>query len=240
VFSLLKGPWKLYAAYYNYPASWEPDPPFGYVFAQDEFKARDMALEFGKARAKDWGAFVPTKSKDVFVEEVREEQFLMPKGAMANMTSEQFLDIVSLHVETWRPKIESDERNGRWDRWHCGRSQLVPRRGKELKDISLDDWLYVAWTSGGVGGGSCWDDSDHYPIAGEPEPEFTDLDVVLEHVCPQITLLQYRQLLSGAKPELVQYEDWSKCEYYGNSTDYRAKMVSLRRLFERLGALGLV
>jgi hypothetical protein len=153
------------------------------------------------------------------------------------MTEQEFIEIVSLNVETWFTEDQKKKR------WHWREHNYVKRSGKNLKDINLDDVIMTHWSSGGVSGGSCWDDGSndpHYPVSGDDEPELVELDIILDVVCPQMTRKEYKQLLNGVQPELVQYEEWSVSEYYGNYTDYRLKQVSLRRLYERLTAMGLL
>ncbi len=153
------------------------------------------------------------------------------------MSEQEFLELVSLHVETYY----RHEGRGRWDETieGCGYKK---RSGKKLNEINLDDIIYVKWFSGGVGGGSCWDNGTdhHYPVHGEQEVELTELDTLLDQVCPDITLKQYRLLMNGASPALVEYGEWEQNEYYGNYSCYKYKKVSLRRLFERLQGLGLI
>ena len=74
------------------------------------------------------------------------------------MTEEEFLDLVSLHAETWfQPKEEINHKSSWKDRENtiCGWRK---RYGKLLKEISLDDIIRKEWTTGGIHGGSCWDE----------------------------------------------------------------------------------
>lgn len=153
-----------------------------------------------------------------------------------NMTEQEFLDIVVLHVETYyeRPKDEKSRRRY-WSENAFGK--LIRRHGKSLKEINLDDCIIVKWSTGGVSGGNCWSGSDNlYSTEGEPEPEFRDLDVILENVCPKITYLEYKRLMNG----LADFISWTENEYYGNSTSYGCKKITLRKLWEKLQGMGLV
>ena len=90
----------------------------------------------------------------------------------------------------------------------------------------------VEWIAGGQRGGSCWD-SDHsklYPIASEPEPEFVQLDEVLNALWPKIGYLQYKVLVQT----LVTRGTREQNEYYGNYTSYASKSVNIRDLAEYL------
>lgn len=134
------------------------------------------------------------------------------------MTEQEFLDIVVLHVETYYEKPQDNKK--RWSSYtdmENAVGRLVRRAGKKIKDISLEDQIIVKWTTGGVSGGNCWSGSDNlYSTAGEPEPEFRDLDVILEKVCPKITYLEYKKLVY----DLATFTSWNENEYYGNSTSY--------------------
>jgi hypothetical protein len=153
------------------------------------------------------------------------------------MTEQEFLEAVQEVCDTYYlPKEEVEKKRKSW--WH--RERLTERRGKFLKDITLDDCIMTKWCSGGVGGGSCWSTDDHYAISGEKEPEFHDLDRILDRVVPNITYLQYKKLLYSVKPDLIEYDEWTESEYYGNSTQYTSKKVVLRRLWERLQGLGVI
>lgn len=95
-------------------------------------------------------------------------------------------------------------------------------------------FIEMYWQTGGVGGGSCWEDSEHHSLAGEPEPEFTAFDRILEAVSPAITFLQYKNLAA----EVIEFSSRSENEYYGNSTTYGVKKVVLRTLFDALQKRG--
>ena len=103
------------------------------------------------------------------------------------------------------------------------------KKQKEQEDKDPDaPYLYVYWTTGGVGGGSCWDTGEPnlYPVSGDPPAELVDLDKILEKVKPEIGFLQYKMLVST----LVEVADWTQDEYYGNSTSYMSKALSLPKL----------
>lgn len=159
------------------------------------------------------------------------------------MTEQEFLEIVSLHAETWyKPAPQKKSRRDFYDFHSNGFGGLKRRSGKTLKDINLDDCLLVQWMTGGINGGSCWDDGERnlYSMEGEPEPTFSALDTILDQLCPNITYLQYRKLINDTSPSLVEYDSYTQNEYYGNSTTYGYKKVVLRRLWDRLNELGLI
>ena len=96
-----------------------------------------------------------------------------------------------------------------------GNTNKVLRCGQKLNEINLDDVIMEQWVSGGIGGGNCWGDGG-YNLSSEEEPEFATLDALLEKICPKITHLEYKKMLNG----LVNREETTKYEYYGNCTNY--------------------
>ena len=125
------------------------------------------------------------------------------------------------------------------------RKKTGPRKAPFIKKVEeiLDRQLYsdvltVEWTTGGETGGSCWDEGDedrHYAVESEKEPEFEDLDKILQSLCPQITFLQYKAL----NKDVVQEKDWTDREYYGNYYDKRSKSINLHVLGNYLKEKGL-
>jgi hypothetical protein len=98
--------------------------------------------------------------------------------------------------------------------------------------------ISVQWRTGGVGGGSCWDNGDtdpHYPIFAERESDLALLDKILEYFCPDIIMLRYKELY-----RLVEYNYFSEYEYYGNYTDYGEKFLSLQKLYDQLSGWGYI
>ncbi len=87
------------------------------------------------------------------------------------------------------------------------------------------------WCSGGIGGGSCWNDGEsdtHYEMSGDPPPAtFEDLNTVLEAFWPNISFLQYQKYIVP----LFRNEERTESEYYGNCTRYAYKIISLRDMF---------
>jgi hypothetical protein len=112
------------------------------------------------------------------------------------------------------------------------------KTGEAANPPTLDDVLHHEWVTGGVSGGSCWDqgESRHYPRDGQPEPDFTELDNVLESLCPNLSFLQYKKLASA----IIKVESRTEDEYYGNSTTYSVKLVRLGDLYDKLKELKLI
>jgi hypothetical protein len=93
--------------------------------------------------------------------------------------------------------------------------------------------IEIHWCTGGQSGGSCWG-GQHYAVSGEPEPEFQELDEILEAVCPHITFLQYKRVCQ----EVIVFEENAQghggSDYYGNYRTYSSKTVNLRKLYDTL------
>lgn len=98
-------------------------------------------------------------------------------------------------------------------------------------------YLYIHWYTGGISGGSCWNDgtvdNHYYRKSDDQEPEFDELDIILENICPNITYLQYKRLTNG----LMLTGNYSFDEYYGNSSEYSWKAINLQELCNRLTEL---
>lgn len=94
--------------------------------------------------------------------------------------------------------------------------------------------LEKRWLSGGIGGGSCWDDynSDeedpHYEIFGDMEPEDNTLEVILNYFMIEIKLDEYPDYVFWNEEQETEYE------YYGNSSIYTTKSLDYKSLFETL------
>lgn len=92
--------------------------------------------------------------------------------------------------------------------------------------------FHVEWIVGGQGGGSCWDndDSNLHPIDSEPEPEFVQLDEVLNELWPKIGYLQYKVLVQTLVTRGTRVEN----NYYGNYTNFASKSIDISDLAEYL------
>lgn len=93
-------------------------------------------------------------------------------------------------------------------------------------------------STGGVHGGSCWDNSDPRPYSSSYEdPEIPELDTILETVCPKLTFLAYKRLMREVEIERL---GETVHEYYGNYTEYVYKAVKVGKLYETLVAMELL
>ena len=97
---------------------------------------------------------------------------------------------------------------------------------------TMDD-IRVEWMIGGQGGGSCYG-GEHYSLDSEPEPEFEDLDILLEVFNPTITYLQYKKLTR----EILGIGERRNNDYYGNYTVYGVKKIYLDKLYSYLDSTG--
>jgi hypothetical protein len=89
--------------------------------------------------------------------------------------------------------------------------------------------LVNAWHVGGKRGGSCWGGVPESYTTGDPEPEWTVLDTILEHFCPNITYLKYKKLMS-----LVNSDSSEDGDYYGNTSIYTIRILKFEDLYNFL------
>lgn len=96
--------------------------------------------------------------------------------------------------------------------------------------------IYQSWETGGMSGGTCWGDQAR-PYSEDPGPmELTELDKVLEKLCPSMSFLQYKNMTN----EILKTASYTEREYYGNETDYTIKYVLYSKLFSYLKEKGLI
>lgn len=108
-----------------------------------------------------------------------------------------------------------------------------------IKDMSYEEFetlveglgvrLEVTWTIGGTWGASCWGGESNRPISPDPEPDEVELDAILEAICPDMKLFQYRKIRRAE--DVVKVWDSSCGDYYGNSTNYRHRKIDLPSLY---------
>lgn len=100
------------------------------------------------------------------------------------------------------------------------------------------DYIKESWITGGMGGGSCWDDGEtdnHYAIENEQEPELTGLFTIMEAISPDLSFLKARKLM-----ELIKYDNYTDNEYYGNYYHFGVKYVDLRELYDAYVNMGFL
>jgi len=91
--------------------------------------------------------------------------------------------------------------------------------------------IYQRHETGGVSGGSCWEDSNpQYYSSDEDRPEWQALDLTLKKLYPDISYLKYKEI-----EKLIIYANDTDYEYYGNRTDYDIWYLPLETLYKYLG-----
>ncbi len=89
--------------------------------------------------------------------------------------------------------------------------------------------IYGRHEIGGVkGGGWRGNDREDYTLE-EPKDRMRVLELVLEVLKPNITLLQYKRV-----ERLLQNNFDTEREYYGNSTDWKIEYIILSELYNEL------
>ena len=84
---------------------------------------------------------------------------------------------------------------------------------KKRFHIKNGNLISSEWCLGGVTGNYM---GETYPAESEPQPDFDELDELLELVCPNITYLQYKKL----KRQCVKIVEEERYEYYGSHYTY--------------------
>lgn len=127
--------------------------------------------------------------------------------------------------------------------------ELAYIRNKFWKDVdrwsakpalNTDNVIYQEWRTGGISGGSCWDDGEtdnHYALDAEESPEtFDELIAILEKFWPDISFLNYHKLITP----IIHHDDYTLYEYYGNHTNYAVKYVDIKELYDLLKEHGKI
>lgn len=90
--------------------------------------------------------------------------------------------------------------------------------------------VYGSYESGGVSGGNCWNDAKPEPYFNEPPRDrMMVLDLIMEELCPNITLLQYRKI-----EKMINTLSNSRREYYGNYTNNEIEYLELSKIYKVL------
>ena len=112
--------------------------------------------------------------------------------------------------------------------WRHMPNQDYGYRSRGPTDDPKAPYIYVRVETGGVSGGSCWEDSDPEPYETDntlPD-DFPALDCLMQGIRPCLSKQEHKGLLS-----LVTEDSYTDYEYYGNCTYYRFKMASLPDLY---------
>lgn len=114
---------------------------------------------------------------------------------------------------------------------------LWKKKVEELM-VNVQDGRYIYSETWSLGGeyGNCWD-SSMTPVDGDPEPaEFTELDQILEAVCPELTIRQYKDIYR----EYVGIKEKYESDYYGGGITYAYYCCNLEKLFNFLEKEGIL
>ena len=91
--------------------------------------------------------------------------------------------------------------------------------------------LYCTHETGGISGGSCWDDSEPEEYYNDdPMDEFEEFHNVIKKIVPNISLEQIEKM----ENELVKETSEVEYEYYGNEKWYTVRYVNLKDLYDYL------
>jgi hypothetical protein len=97
-----------------------------------------------------------------------------------------------------------------------------------------DNQIQIKIETGGVSGGSCWDDSDPQDYSNNVSiSDITIFDSIFEVLILNITHLQSRKVLKLLESK-IDFKYKSDYEYYGNSTDYKIWNIPLETLYETI------
>lgn len=113
-----------------------------------------------------------------------------------------------------------------------------PENDRPFYRSTPDGDLYLVHKvqTGGVSGGSCWDDSNPQPYStGHSLGRFRGLSTIVRALAPGINFLEYEDLL-----DRVETDTESHYEYYGNSTEYACQFIKLEDLWGFLSQCGLL
>lgn len=122
--------------------------------------------------------------------------------------------------------IKEINNSGKIDSWYSGIWEEpfgVPNDEKRLL-------IYSRYESGGYSGGSCWGNEARAYSKTMPKNHMKILDLVLEKVCPNLTYLEYKSI-----SRLIQSNEKTEYEYYGNSTNFIVEYLPLDDLYKHLG-----
>lgn len=99
------------------------------------------------------------------------------------------------------------------------------------KEKHVENVIYTKIKTGGVSGGSCWDDSDPQPFSNDYDDTFTIFEQFIENAlfAKKIAYTDYKKLT-----RLVKSFNRCETEYYGNYRDYLVKYIEVKDLYDFL------
>lgn len=120
--------------------------------------------------------------------------------------------------------------DGYYHRVYIGELPADERPYWNSPEKDKDEYLVHSCETGGMSGGSCWDDSNPQPYStGETLGRFTAISKIVRVLAPNISFLEYEEIL-----DLVETGTYGIGEYYGNGTDYAYQCIKLRDLWSAL------
>lgn len=93
------------------------------------------------------------------------------------------------------------------------------------------DAFVISWVSGGMEGGSCWNNGATDRIAPDPVPEFEHLFTIFESV--KLTFSEGMKIL-----DLARDGHTSDSSYYGNYVDYSFRYIPFDEVYDKLVEFG--
>jgi len=151
------------------------------------------------------------------------------------MTYETFIKTLQTELGFSVPTYVERDPKARVD-WNTAYNERYWFTDSGLKLYDKAPALINSWETGGVSGGSCWESSNPQPYSsGKTEPEWTDLNQILEHFAPEISFLKYKMLMGVTKVDTR-----TQSEYYGNCTDYNVRILPLKTIYEFLCEKGIL
>lgn len=140
---------------------------------------------------------------------------------MKNLTFEEFVKKCELILEKFSGNGQLEYSHYKDELYEYSNRKTQPKKIEEIR-------LTHKYETGGVSGGSCWDDSDpqSYTVS-DPDDKFEILDYLLSELNPRISFLQYKKLEGQIKRE-----EKTDQEYYGNRTEYVVLSIPLQLIYD--------
>ena len=107
------------------------------------------------------------------------------------------------------------------------------RKFPHVKEVKEKEGCITYWYVGGLSGGSCWDEGEskhYYRQSYEKEPDLKDLDNLFDELKLNLNFRAYKKIIS----ECIKYDEYTECEYYGNTSEYKIKYVEFKDLYNIL------
>ena len=89
--------------------------------------------------------------------------------------------------------------------------------------------IYCRYETGGYTGGSCFGGTPRPYSEEPPKDRMRVLDLVLAELCPSVSFLKFREI-----ERLIETNEDTEREYYGNSTEWKIEYIPLSKLYQCL------